>query len=146
MFEATKEGYMPKFFAKSTDRDVPMRLIVLQTLIVTASAILITFTSGKNSDFAFNVSLAATTAQYLMVYILMLVSYIVLKVKHGNLKRSYYMTRSKGLGVITVVAFFISFIPAQGTPTELKGVYVWTMIGLCLIVTILPLVIYHYHH
>ena len=137
---------MPKFFAKSTDRDVPMRLIVLQTLIVTASAILITFTSGKNSDFAFNVSLAATTAQYLMVYILMSISYIVLKVKHGNLKRSYYMTRSKGLGVITVVAFFISFIPAQGTPTELKGVYVWTMIGLCLIVTILPLVIYHYHH
>ncbi len=67
MFEAAKEGYMPKFFAKSTDRDVPMRLIVLQTLIVNASAILITFTSGKNSDFAFNVSLAATTAQYLMV-------------------------------------------------------------------------------
>lgn len=120
MFEAAKEGYMPKFFAKSTNRDVPMRLIVLQTLIVTASAVLITFTSGKNSDFAFNVSLAATTAQYLMVYILMLVSYIVLKVKHGDLKRSYYMTKSKGLGiiiaiialVITVVAFFISFIPA----------------------------------
>ena len=87
-FEAAKEGYMPKFFAKSTDRDVPMRLIVLQTLIVTASAILITFTSDKNSDFAFNVSLAATTAQYLLVYILMLISYIVLKVKHGNLKRS----------------------------------------------------------
>ena len=103
---------------------------------------------------SFNVSLAATTAQYLMVYILMLVSYIVLKVKHGDLKRSYYMTKSKGLGiiiaiialVITVVAFFISFIPAQGTPSSLKGVYVWTMIGLCVIVTILPLVIYHYHH
>lgn len=144
---------MPKFFAKSTNRDVPLRLIVLQTLIVTASAVLITFTSGKNSDFAFNVSLAATTAQYLMVYILMLISYIVLKIKHGNLKRSYYMTKNKALGitiaiialVITVVAFFISFIPAQGTPAYLRGVYVWTMIGLCMIVTILPLVIYHYH-
>ena len=153
MFEAAKEGYMPKFFAKSTNRDVPMRLIVLQTLIVTASAVLITFTSGKNSDFAFNVSLAATTAQYLMVYILMLISYIILKIRHRNLKRSYYMTKNNALGitiaiialVITVVAFFISFIPAQGTPAYLRGVYVWTMIGLCMIVTILPLVIYHYH-
>jgi hypothetical protein len=49
------------------------------------------------------------------------------------------MTKNNALGitiaiialVITVVAFFISFIPAQGTPAYLRGVYVWTMIGLC---------------
>lgn len=154
MFEAAKEGYMPKFFAKSTKRDVPMRLIVLQTIIVSISALLITFTSGTNADFAFNVSLAATTAQYLMVYILMLISYIVLKIKHQNLERSYYMSKSPVISIIvaivaliiTVVAFFISFLPAQGTPMHLRGAYVLTMIGLCLIVTILPLVIYHFHH
>lgn len=64
------------------------------------------------------------------------------------------MTKNNALGitiaiialVITVVAFFISFIPAQGTPAYLREVYIWTMIGLCAIVTILPLVIYHYHH
>ena len=86
MFEAAKEGYMPKFFAKSTNRDVPMRLIVLQTLIVTASAVLITFTSGKIQILLLTFSLAATTAQYLMVYILMLVSYIVFKSKTWRLK------------------------------------------------------------
>lgn len=152
MFEAAKEGYMPKFFAKSTKRDVPMRLIILQTIIVSISAALITFTSGTDADFAFNVSLAATTAQYLMVYILMLISYIVLKLKHEDLHRTYYMTKNAKLSifvaavalVITVIAFFISFIPAQGTPAHLRDAYVWTMIGLCVIVTILPLVIYHY--
>lgn len=153
MFEAAKEGYMPKFFAKSTKRDVPMRLIVLQSLIVTVSAIFVTFSSGANADFAFNVTLAATTAQYLMVYMIMLVAYIVLKVKHKDLKRTYYMTKSEGWGItiavvaliITVVAFFISFLPAAGTPAHLHNLYIWMMIAMVIIVTALALIIYHYH-
>lgn len=153
MFEAAKEGYMPKYFAQSTKRDVPIRLIALQALIVTISAIVVTFSSGENSDFAFNVSLAATTAQYLIVYIVMLIAYIALKVKHENLKRTYYMSKSKIWSIIvaiialiiTIVAFFISFIPADGTPSSLHGLYVGTMIGMCLCTVILPLVIYHYH-
>lgn len=153
MFEAAREGYLPKFFAHSTKRDVPMRLIITQTLMVTISAILITFTSGENADFAFNVSLAATTAQYLMVYIIMLISYMVLKVKHKDLHRSYYMTKSTGWAVaiamvalvITVIAFIVSFLPTTGTPAHLRGAYVGIMIGLCAVIVILPLVIYHYH-
>lgn len=67
MYEAAKQGYLPKFFAKTTKHKVPIRLMITQSLIVTISAVLITFTSGADADFAFNVSLAATTAQYLMV-------------------------------------------------------------------------------
>ena len=63
MCEAAREGYMPKFFAKTTKHGVPIRIMILQSSIVTISALLITFTSGANVDFAFNVSLAATTAQ-----------------------------------------------------------------------------------
>ena len=145
---------MPKNIAQSTKRDVPIRLIALQALIVTISAVIVTFSSGKNSDFAFNVSLASTTAQYLIVYIVMLIAYIVLKWKHENLKRTYYMSKSKIWSiivaiialVITIVAFFISFIPASGTPSNLHGLYVGIMIGMCLCTVILPLVIYHYHH
>jgi len=94
MYEAAKEGYMPKFFAKTTKRNVPMRLMVLQSAIVTFTAVLITFTSGRDSDFAFNVSLAGTTAQYLMTYMIMLVAYIVLKVKHEDLQRTYWMSKN----------------------------------------------------
>ncbi|NRO56492.1 putative glutamate/gamma-aminobutyrate antiporter [Lactobacillus helveticus] len=82
MYEAAKEGYMPKFFAKITKHGVPIRIMILQSSIVTVSALLITFTSGADADFAFNVSLAATTAQYLMVYMIMLIAYMVLKKKH----------------------------------------------------------------
>ncbi len=82
MYEAAKEGYMSKFFAKITKHGVPIRIMILQSSIVTVSALLITFTSGADADFAFNVSLAATTAQYLMVYMIMLIAYMVLKKKH----------------------------------------------------------------
>ncbi|MBP2058934.1 amino acid transporter [Lactobacillus colini] len=153
MFEAAKEGYMPAFFAKSTKRDVPMNLIVLQSLIVTASTIVLTLSSGGNADFAFNVSLASTTAQYLIVYIIMLIGFIVLKSKHKDLKRSYHMTKNNTWAIvlafialfITIIAFFVSFIPAAGTPGYLRGTYVAIMIGICIVVTILPLIIYHYH-
>lgn len=153
MFEAAKEGYMPKYFAQSTKRDVPMRLIILQSIIVTASSLVLTLTSGSNADFAFNVSLASTTAQYLIVYIIMLIAFIVLKVKHSDLQRSYYMSKNKTWSIvvaiialiITLIAFVVSFIPAAGTPSHLRVTYVAIMIGICLVVTVLPLAIYHFH-
>lgn len=153
MYEAAKEGYMPKFFAKTTKHGVPIRIMILQSAIVTISALLITFTSGTDADFAFNVSLAATTAQYLMVYMIMLIAYMVLKKKHEDYHRMYYMSKNPKLSIaiailaliITVVAFFVTFVPAQGTAAGLRGIYVWTLIGMCAIVSILPLVLYHWH-
>ncbi|NRO44434.1 APC family permease [Lactobacillus helveticus] len=153
MYEAAKEGYMPKFFAKTTKHGVPIRIMILQSSIVTVSALLITFTSGADADFAFNVSLAATTAQYLMVYMIMLIAYMVLKKKHEDYHRMYYMTKNPNLSiaiailalVITVVAFFVTFVPAQGTAAGLRGIYVETLIGMCAIVSILPLILYQWH-
>ena len=153
MYEAAKEGYMPKFFAKTTKHGVPLRIMVLQSSIVTISALLITFTSGADADFAFNVSLAATTAQYLMVYMIMLIAYMVLKRKHEDYHRMYYMSKNPNLSIaiavlaliITVIAFFVTFVPAQGTPSNLRHVYVWTLIGMCAIVSILPLILYCWH-
>lgn len=152
MYEAAKQGYMPKFFAKATKHGVPLRLMVLQSLIVTISAVLITFTSGENADFAFNVSLAATTAQYLMVYMIMLVAYFILKKKHEDLHRTYWMSKSPIRSmviaaiamIITIIAFFVTFIPAAGTPAHLRSIYVITLIGMCVIVAIIPQIVYRY--
>lgn len=152
MFEAAREGYLPKFFAKATKHGVPFRLMVTQSLIVTISAVLITFSSGTDADVAFNVSLAATTAQYLLVYIVMLFAYMNLKKKHDDLPRAYYMTKSKGVGIavsclallITIIAFFVTFMPAVGTPKSLHGIYIGMLVGMCVFVIIIPLVLYHY--
>lgn len=153
MYEAAKDGYMPKFFAKTTKHGVPIRIMILQSSIVTISALLITFTSGADADFAFNVSLAATTAQYLMVYMIMLISYIVLKRKYKDYHRMYYMTKNPNLSiaiaavalVITIVAFFVTFVPAKGTPIRLRHIYIWTLVGMCAIVSVLPLILYRWH-
>lgn len=152
MYEAAKQGYLPKYFAKATSRGVPIRLMVLQSMIVTISAVLITFSSGKNADFGFNVSLAATTAQYLMVYVVMLVAYIVLKRKHEDLHRTYRMTTSPVASIIiavialiiTIIAFFVTFIPATGTPFGLRIVYVSTLVGMCIVGVVIPLILYRY--
>lgn len=120
MYEAAREGYMPKFFAKTTKHGVPIRIMILQSSIVTISALLITFTSGANADFAFNVSLAVTTAQCLMVYMIMLIAYIVLKRRHEDYHRMYYMSKNPNTSIaiailaliITVIAFFVTFVPA----------------------------------
>lgn len=92
--------------------------MILQSSIVAISALLITFTSGANVDFAFNVSLAVTTAQYLMVYMIMLIAYIVLKKRHEDYHRMYYMSKNPNTSIailaliITVIAFFVTFVPA----------------------------------
>ncbi|KRM73789.1 glutamategamma-aminobutyrate antiporter [Limosilactobacillus coleohominis DSM 14060] len=121
LFVAARQGYMPKYFAKPNKRGVPMRIVVLQAIVVTITALMITFDSGENADFAFNVSMAATTAQYLMVYLMMIVAYIVLKNKYENLYRTYRMSNSRTFSivvavigfVITLTAFFITFIPPR---------------------------------
>lgn len=152
MFEAAKEGYLPKFFAKATKHGVPLRLMITQSVIVTISAILITFSSGSNADFAFNISLAATTAQYLMVYLIMLIAYILLKRRHEDLPRAYYMSKSANRSiaiacvafVITLVAFFVTFTPAVGTPAHLQNLYVVTLVGMCVVSAIIPLILFHF--
>lgn len=78
---------------------------------------------------------------------------MVLKKKHEDYHRMYYMSKNPKLSIaiailaliITVVAFFVTFVPAQGTAAGLRGIYVWTLIGMCAIVSILPLVLYHWH-
>ena len=147
-----RTGYLPKFFAKTTKHKVPIRLMITQSLIVTISAVLITFTSGADADFAFNVSLAATTAQYLMVYIIMLIAYMTLKRKYEDLPRADYMSKNATWSIIiscvalliTAVAFFVTFTPAVGTPVHLRKIYAITLIGMCSISTIIPLVLYHF--
>lgn len=153
LFVAARQGYMPKYFAKPNKRGVPMRIVVLQAIVVTITALMITFDSGENADFAFNVSMAATTAQYLMVYLMMIVAYIVLKNKYENLHRTYRMSNSRTFSIvvavigffITLMAFFITFIPAEGTPAHLRSTYVITLIIMVVIVGILPLIMYRYH-
>ncbi len=153
LFVAARQGYMPKYFAKPNKRGVPMRIVVLQAIVVTITALMITFDSGENADFAFNVSMAATTAQYLMVYLMMIVAYIVLKNKYENLHRTYRMSNSRTFSIvvavigffITLMAFFITFIPAEGTPAHLRFTYVITLIIMVVIVGILPLIMYRYH-
>ncbi|WP_283574691.1 APC family permease [Limosilactobacillus ingluviei] len=153
LFEAAREGFLPPFFAHATKHGIPFRIMVLQSAIVTLTAALITFSSGQNVDFAFNVALAATTAQYLMVYMIMLVAYMVLKWRHETLPRTYRMTSQPKVSialaavalVITAGAFFITFIPAQGTPQPLRLAYVLILAGMCLVVSWLPFWLYRSH-
>ena len=113
-----KTGWTAMFY--QWKHGVPIRIMILQSSIVAISALLITFTSGANVDFAFNVSLAVTTAQYLMVYMIMLIAYIVLKKRHEDYHRMYYMSKNPNTSIaiailaliITVIAFFVTFVPA----------------------------------
>ena len=47
--------------------------------------------------------------------------------------------------IITVIAFFVTFVTALGTPSYLHAVYVRTLIGMCAIVSVLPLILYRWH-
>src|SRR5699024_10112724 len=117
MYEAAKEGYMPKFFAKTTKHGVPLRIMVLQSSIVTISALLITLTTDADSVFAFEDAFGVATAEYVIVYMIMLIAYMVLKRKHEDYHRMYYMSKNPDLSIaiavlaliITVIAFFVTF-------------------------------------
>lgn len=150
MYSAAKKGILPKSLAKTNKNNVPVNLILVQGIVVTIWAAILTF-GGSGSNVSFITAMSLTVVIYLVGYLLFFISYLVLIFKKKDLKRSYEIpggTTVKAIvsiaGLLTsIFALAISFVP----PDSLKGnnvnSYIITLVVAFIVTIIIPFAIYY---
>ena len=147
LFATGRTGLLPPVFHKERN-GIPVNLLYLQAILVTLVGLIFVAVPGVNS--AFFMVLDVTTLLYILMYILMLVSAIVLRYTKPDVPRAYTVPGGKtgmwiiaGLGLLTCVfAFFVGFFPSSEVPPGNVVMYESFLIGGVLIMAVIPFVIY----
>ena len=124
MYAAANKGLLPKKLTEVNKHEVPVPLVLVQGLVVTIWAAVLTFGGGGN-NVSFLTAISLTVVIYLVGYLLFFIGYIILILKHGDLKRAYHVPGGKTFKMIVAIAGFvvsvfalvISFVP----PSQLTG-------------------------
>lgn len=149
-FVATK-GLLPKKYTETNKNNVPVPLLIVQGIIVTIWAAVLTFASGSNGgNMSYQIALTLTGAIYIVGYLLLFLAYFVLIIKHNDIKRMYqvpggkigkYVIAGSGL-VITIGGLITAFMVPTTIHSDQAKIYLVTFV-VCLIVTVaLPFVFY----
>ena len=149
LFATGQTGLLPPVFHKERN-GIPVNLLYLQATLVSLVGLVFVAVPGVNS--AFFMVLDVTTLLYILMYILMLVSAIVLRYKRPDVPRTYEVPGGKpgmwiiaGMGLLTCAfAFFVGFFPSTEVPPDNLAVYESFLIGGVLIMTVIPLLIYQF--
>jgi amino acid transporter len=148
LYFAAHKGFLPKLFRKQNKNSVPVNILIFQGIIVTIWAFVLTFLSGS-SNLSFTAAISMTVSVYLLTYILLFISYIVLKTKKG-LESSFEIKGGKAVGIIIAIiglvfsflCLFISFFPQIATTgSQLHSYLILTISGF-IISAVLPFIIY----
>lgn len=123
LFATAKEGDLPPFFQKVNRNGVPVNLLIVQGLIVTALALV--FLLMPNVSSSYWILSALTIQLYLIMYNLLYAAAIKLRYSRPDVERAYKipggnfgMWAVAGIGVLgALFAIFIGFFP----PSQLKS-------------------------
>ncbi|MCP5469854.1 MAG: amino acid permease [Chlamydiales bacterium] len=149
LFVTTEHGCLPPALHKMNSRQAPVNLMLLQAIVVTVAAFVFLFLPNVNVSYWI---LSALSAQmYLIMYIFLLVSGLVLRYTKPHVKRVYRVPGGMvGMWVLCILgvsaslfALFLSFIP----PTyqyAIKSIFSYeTLIVIGIIVScLIPIIIY----
>lgn len=149
LYVTAKVGILPKYFDELNKDNVPFRLVMLQGIFVTVFASLITLLGGSGNA-AFKLAISMTVMAYLITYILMFVSYILMVEKHGDWKRGFQLRGGKpvkylvsGTGLISsFLVLVLSFIPNTSADAGNNMVYTIVLIVGFVTVLAIPNIIY----
>ena len=140
---AAEQGDFPPFMQKTNKHDMPHVLMIIQGIIVTGLAVLFVYMPDNSSAFWLLTVLSAQL--YIVMYMLLFISGIVLKYKKRNTHRSYSvpggmvgMWLIAGLGFIGVTfSLVIGFFPPPDVKVEslfffemFLGIGIVSMVGL----------------
>ena len=152
IYAAAQQGLLPPVFRKVNKKHVPIPLIILQGLVFSIWAAILTLGGGGN-NLSFIVAISLTVVIYLMAYLLFYISYFVLIFKKKNLKRAYQIrggivgkviVASAGL-LTSIFAFFISFYPPSSINSDSYFIYQLLLIVSFSITLSLPFIICFFH-
>lgn len=121
LLELAQQGFLPSLFARTNAQGVQAPLIIAQGILVTALTLLFVMLPSVSS--AFWVLQSMTVILYLMMYILLFVSAIVLRKKEPNVARikvpALPLVASVGV-LASVAAICIGFVPPSQFPSTLS--------------------------
>lgn len=123
-----EQGYLPARFAQKNSKGVPTFILIIQGIIVTIWAAVLTFGSGdKSANISFQTAISLTVLIYLSAYILFFIAYFVVIFWHSDAPRAYAVPGGKigkilfgGAGLImSVLAISAAFsIPSSMSKAE----------------------------
>ena len=148
IFTVGRAGYLPPFFQKTNSRGVQRNILLVQGVIVTILGMLFVVMPSVQSFYQILSQL--TVLLYLIMYMLMFSSAIVLRYKRPQLERPFRLGRGNGLMWIlgglgfagSLLAFVLSFIPPSQIAVGSKSVWFSVLIVGSLIVVVIPFIIY----
>lgn len=142
---ASLDGSLPSYFSKTNKHDAPIRILLLQAVIVSALALVYTIFPTINKSFWL---LSVITAQLAMlVYIALFAAAIKLHYSKPDVQRHFTIPGNKfgiwcvcllGIGSCLTV-FFLGFLPSSQVPAGNIWTYELLLIGGMLVSCLIPL-------
>lgn len=149
-----KRGLLPKQFEKKNKHDVPVSLLILQGVVVSIWAAILTFGSGSSGgNVAFQTAISLTVIIYLSAYILLFLAYFIAIYKKQKLTRSYEIPGGKvgktivaGSGlIISLLAIMTAFMKPD-TMSKADGKTYLVTLSVSFVITLaIPFLIYHFY-
>ncbi|MGM9885812.1 MAG: amino acid permease [Lactococcus sp.] len=152
-YVATK-GLLPQKYAKKNKFGVPTNLLILQGIVVTFWAAVLTFGSRKSGgNVSFETAISLTVLIYLSAYVLFFISYFVIIYRKKGLKRSYNVpgglagkTIVAAFGLlISVAAIVTAFIIPDSLSKSAGHTYIMLLIVSFIVTLIIPLAFYKFY-
>ena len=139
---AAEYGMLPPVFRKKNKHDVPVNIILLQTLIVIIWDAVLTFSGGK-SNISFLIATSLSALIYLLCYLLMYAAYFKLIFNYPHAPRTYTVPGGKTGKIIlwlcgmstSLLAFVVTFMPSTALPPQQAHLYQIILI-ICIILTL----------
>ncbi|MBS0646197.1 MAG: amino acid permease [Verrucomicrobia bacterium] len=151
LFATTEHGCLPPFFHKMNAKHVPVTLLLFQAVLVTAASLL--FLYAPNINLSYWILSALATQMYLIMYLFLLVSTLVLRYRKPLVNRAYQVPGGwigiwflAGLGFVSCLfAIIISFLPPLGH-FNIPNVWIYEllMISSLTLSCLIPLAIYSF--
>ena len=148
LYTTAEHGNLPPLFQKLNKHGMPTNLLIFQALIVTVAALVILLLPDLSASYWI---LSALSAQiYLIMYIVMFISAIVLRYTHPNVPRLYRIpSPHKGIWIVSIIgiasclfAIGIAFIPPAIFDTGSTFNYELIMVGSLIVLSSIPFIVH----
>ena len=141
---AAETGLLPPLLQKKNKAGVQSGILMLQGTIVTALAAIFIIVPNVSAAFVALIDMAA--ALYLIMYMMMFASAMVLRRTQANVKRAYRVPAINfvaGIGFLaSLAAFAFAFIPPEGFTAFPPALYPWIVAAVIVVLGAPPLIFY----
>jgi len=153
IYMAAQQGLLPPVLRKANRHDVPVVLVLIQGVVVTIWAVVLTLLSGGGANLSFQIAISLTVVIYAVTYFLLFAGYFKLVFRQRDLKRKYQIpggtvgkTIVAGIGlVVSLIAFGITFVPPSTVSSNQATSYLVILIAGFLVCLALPFILYALH-